>query len=227
MDDNLTDQQRADHVRNWLSDNGWYLLAGLVLGLAGLFGYRQYTGYNTHKAEEASAVYADMQAAVQAGRSSRVDELAKQLAADYQSTPYLDMAYLLLARTSIDQGKPDEAIAYLRQVTDGAKSREIAEVARLRLGRLLIQEEKYDEALKVLVPPGGSALAPRYHEVRGDAYYAMGRNAEATQEYQQALAADDSAIVDPGLVRAKLEEVSGGGPAGVALSNAAPAAPAN
>jgi len=222
MEDNLTDGAEAEQVRHWLGANGWYLLAGLVLGLAGLFGYRQYTGYHQHQAEQASAVYEELLAALRANRGPPAADLMKQLVADYAATPYPDLARLLMARASIDQGKPDEAANYLRQVADGARSREIGEVARLRLGRLLIQEEKYDEALKVLVPPRGSALAARYHEVRGDAYSAMGRNSEAAGEYQEALKSEDIGVIDPPFVRAKLDEVGNGAPP----TAAAPPAPA-
>jgi predicted negative regulator of RcsB-dependent stress response len=227
MDDNLTDQQRADQVRSWLGENGWYLLAGLVLGLAGLFGWRQYSGFSQHQAEEASAIYADLQVAVRASRAARAEELLKQLATDYKSSPYIDLGRLLMARSAIEQGKPDAAIGELRQVVEGANSTEIGDVARLRLGRLLIQEEKYDEALKVLVPPRGSALGARYHEVRGDAYYAMGKNAEAAREYTAALTPEDVGVIDPAFVRAKLEEVGGGAAPGVVASDVAPATPAN
>lgn len=224
MDDNLTDQQRADQVRTWLGENGWYLLAGLALGLAGLFGWRQYSGFSQHQAEEASAIYADLQAAVRASRTTRAEELLQQLASEYKGTPYLDLGRLLVARAAIEQGKPGEAIAGLRQVAEGATSTEIGDVARLRLGRLLIQEEKYDDALKVLVPPRDSALGARYHEVRGDAYYAMGKASEAASEYQQALQPEDVGVIDPAFVRAKLEEVGGSTPPGAVASDAAPAA---
>jgi len=226
MEDNLTDQQRADQIRDWLGANGWYLLAGVVLGLAGLFGYRAYQGHVQQQAEKASAVYEELLATVRARRGTRAAELMQELARDYKSTPYVDLGRLLMARVSIDGGKADEAVGYLRQVADGARSREIGEVARLRLGRLLVQEERYEEALKVLVPPRGSALAARYHDARGDAYAMMGKNAEAAREYQQALAEEDSGVLDPAFVQAKLEEVGNGGPPGVIAGDAGPA-PAN
>lgn len=226
MEDNLTDQQRADQIRDWLGVNGWYLLAGVVLGLAGLFGFRAYQSHGQQQAEKASAAYEELLATVRAGRGTRAAELMQQLAADYKSTPYVDLGRLLMARMSIDEGKPDAAIDYLRQVADGARSREMGDVARLRLGRLLIQEEKYEEALKALVPPRNSALAARYHEVRGDAYSVMGKNTEAASEYQAALGQEDVGVIDPLFVQAKLEEVGNGGPPGVIAGNTA-AAPAN
>jgi predicted negative regulator of RcsB-dependent stress response len=66
---------------------------------------------------------------------------------------------------------------------------ELRHIARLRLARVLIDQGKPDEALKTLAkaPPGGVRV--RYHEVRGDAFYAKKDVKSALSEYQAALAA--------------------------------------
>ena len=220
MDDNLTDQQRAEQIRVWLGENGWYLLAGLVLGLAALFGWRQWTGYNATHAEEASALYEEMLSAVRIGRTTRAEEIAAQLAKDYASTPYLDQARLAMAKMKLDASRPEDAVKYLEQVVKESDSAEVARIARLRLARVLSQEGKYDDALKVLTDPGDSAFGPRFHEVRGDVYYGMGRLDEARAEYEAALRGDPSAVGDVAFLQAKLAEISGG--AAPAPATAAP-----
>lgn len=213
MDDNLTDQQRAEQVRGWLGENGWYLLAGLALGLAALFGWRQWTTQSETTAEQASALYEEMLTAVRVERYVRAEEIAAQLAKDYSRTPYVDQARLLLARVKLDRSLPDEAARYLEQVVADSSSPGMVSIAKLRLGRVLIQQEKYDEALKVLAPPQDSAFQPRFHEARGDAYYAMGRNEDARREYQAALKGVEEGLMDPAFLQAKLDEVGGAAPA--------------
>ena len=102
-------------------------------------------------------------------------------------SPYADQARLAMARLYLDQGKADKAAEYLQQVANTATSEEFRNIARLRLARVLIFQEKYDEALKALADPGSRAFAPAFHDVRGDVYYAMGKQAEARSEYEQAL----------------------------------------
>lgn len=233
MDDNLTDQQRADQVRNWLRDNGWYLLGGLVLGLVALFGWRQYESASAADAEGASAQYEELLAAVRVDRTTRAEELLGELERDHGPSPYLDQARLLMARVKIDKAQPDEAVQYLEKAMKDATSGEIARIARLRLGRVLVQQEKYDEALKVLALPGDSAFDARFHEARGDAYYAMGKTAEARQEYEAALAGADATLGDQAFLQAKLDEVGGTGapatvdPAPATAADAPPAPAAN
>jgi predicted negative regulator of RcsB-dependent stress response len=222
VDENLTDQQRAEQLRSWLRDNGWYLLAGLVLGLGALLGWREWQGYTTAEAEAASALYEDLLVAIRVDRTARAEELTQQLAAEHAASPYLDQARLAMARLKMDRSDLDAAAAYLRQVAGGSDSAELASIARLRLARVLIQQEKYDEALRILDTPGDSAFASRFHEVRGDAYYAMGKPAEAREQYAAALEGSEATAADQAFLRAKLDEVSGLAPP---LDSSAAAAP--
>ncbi len=209
MDDNLTDQQRAEQVRGWFGANIWFLLAGLVLGLGALFGWRQWTEGRAQRAEQASALYEEMLTAIRVGRAVRAEEIAGELERDYTATPYLDQARLAMARLKMDGSRPEEAARYLEQVVAGPASAELRDIARLRLARVLIQMEKYEEAIRQLAPPQDSAFAARYHEVRGDAYYAMGRRDDARSEYQAALEQVAESPIDPALLQAKLDEVGG------------------
>ena len=227
MDDNLTDQQRAEQVRGWLQENGWYLLAGIVLGLAALFGWRQWGTYTQHDAEEASAQYAELMGAIRIGRMTRAEELTTQLADEHPRSPYVDQARLAMPRLKVEQAKPEEAAKYLEQVMKDSRSEEFARIARLRLGRLLVQEDKFDEALKVLAVPQDSAFASGFQEARGDAYYAMGKMAEARTEYEAALKGRDPTTGDEAFLQAKLDEVAGlAPPAAEAAVESAPSAPA-
>lgn len=223
MDDFLTDQQRAEQVRGWLRENGWYLLAGLVLGLGGLFGWRQFQSYQATQAEAASAVYQELLGAIRVDRTARAEELATQLAKDHSGTPYLDQARLAMARMKMERSQPDEALTYLRQVASDSGSEEMRHIARLRAARVLAEQQKFDEALAELTAPADSAFAARYHEVRGDVYHAMGKLAESRDEYQKALETGEPGVIDQALVQAKLDDLGLGSEP---TATDAPAAPA-
>lgn len=219
MDELLTDQQQAERVKGWLGQNGMFLAAGVVLGLGGLFGLNQWNRYQERKAEEASVFYDTFVQSVRAKQVEQAEAGLAKLAADFDSTPYADQGRLAMARLYLDQGKADKAVEYLQQVADSANSEEIRNIARLRLARVLTFQEKYDAALKALSAPESRAFGPAFHEVRGDTYYAMGKQAEARSEYEQALNGETATpVIDRTWVQAKLDDL--GGPA------AAPVAPA-
>ena len=226
MDDLLTDQQRAEQIRNWFAENGWYLLGGLVLGLAALFGWRQWQTVQVSEAQAASAVYEELLGAIRVDRTARAEELAAQLAKDHARTPYVDQARLAMARMKMDRNAADEALGYLKEVAEDGHSEGVRHVGRLRMARVLAEQQKYDEALAQLTVPADSAFAARYHEVRGDVYQAMGKLAESRAEYQKALETGQPGVIDQGLVQAKLDDLGPGEEPPAAPAAAAPAQPA-
>ena len=70
-----------------------------------------------------------------------------------------------------------------------------------------IAQQKPDDALATLngVEPG--AFAPRYHEVRGDAYYAKGDKANALKEYRSARTLDVGGVTDTSLLDLKISDL--------------------
>jgi predicted negative regulator of RcsB-dependent stress response len=106
---------------------------------------------------------------------------------------------------------------------DESKDTELRHIARLRLARLLIDQGKPDDALKTLADEPG-AFAARYHEVRGDAFFAKKDLKQAQSEYQAALEKDQAGSVDSTLLTLKLADL--GLPASPAGS-AAVASPAD
>jgi predicted negative regulator of RcsB-dependent stress response len=209
-DDFLTDDQQADQVKSWMRQNGPFLIAGVVLGLGGLFGWNQWQNYQAQRAEAASALYDQLLQSVSEQQVDTASQQLQQLETDFSSSAYLDQARLSMAGLYVSQSKQEEAIAQLQRVADKGFAEEIRNIARLRLARLLSANDKNDEALKVLKVSGAGAYAPLFHDVRGDVYYAMGKLAEARSEYEQALNNEmAAAVLDPAYVTAKLDELGG------------------
>lgn len=189
------------------------MVLGLVLGLGGIFGLQQYRGRGEAQTQKASALYQELLDVARAGRSVRVDEIAAVLAKDYGRTPYADQARLMQAKLAMDNSAPDEAAKYLRRVAEDADSPELRAIARLRWARVLLQAEKYDEALKVVSDvPKDSAFGARFHELRGDIRVAQGKIDEARAEYDEALKSTEPGVIDHALVQAKHDDLGVGSP---------------
>lgn len=209
-DDFLTDDQQADQVKSWLRQNGPFLIAGVVLGLGGLFGWNQWQHYQMQRAEAASALYDQLMQSVNGQQVDAASQQLQQLEADFSSSAYVDLAGMSMAGLYVSRSKQEEAIAQLQRVADKGNSDEMRNIARLRLARLLSANDRNDEALKALDIPGSAAFAPLFHDVRGDVYYAMGKQAEARSEYEQALNGEmAAAVLDLGYVTAKLDQLGG------------------
>jgi predicted negative regulator of RcsB-dependent stress response len=64
----------------------------------------------------------------------------------------------------------------------------VRDVARLRLARVLISQNKAGDALKLLEEPLPASFGGLVEEARGDAYAALGKTEEARSAYDRALA---------------------------------------
>ena len=115
MDEFLTDEQQADRARQWLRENGVFIAAGVILGLAGLFGWQQWQEYRTTEAGEAASVWEQLIEAIDGQRYNEVTETLQVLESDYPATPYLDQARLAIARMHMDRNSPADALEQLRR----------------------------------------------------------------------------------------------------------------
>ena len=232
MDELLTDDQEAERAKRWLRENGVFLLAGIVLGLGGLFGWQAWQDSQRETAGKASIVWQQLQAAVDGERYNEVGETLSLLQSDYAGTPYLDQARLLVARMYMERNDPDAAAAELQILQTQGNDRYLRRLAALRLAQIEIYRGNNDAALATLGPAETSALAGLYHELRGDAFTGLGRLDEARAAYEQALATDIAGVLDRSFVQIKLDDVMGtlaGGamaadPAGESATSAEPAA---
>jgi len=209
VDEYLTDDEQAEALKTWWRENWAWVVSGIVLGIGLLSGWSYYQRSTTQKSESAAAAL-DEFANVQANDKAKADTLFKQLTEDYKSTPYVMQAQLLQAQQAVEANDLPRAEAALRIVMGDSKDPELAQVAKSRLARVLIEEGKSDEALAVLDVAKAGAFAAQFHEVRGDALYAKHDLAGARGEYETALAAYKAdGQADTSLLEYKLQDVSG------------------
>jgi predicted negative regulator of RcsB-dependent stress response len=206
-EDYLTDDEQLEHVKRVVAENWAWVLGGIVLGAALIFGYRYYDAYRNERALRAAAQFGDMTLALERDDRNKARQVALGLIKDYPASPYADQSQLVIARLYVDDAQPANAIAPLTQVMDNSKDTELRHIARLRLARVLIDQLKPDEAIKTLAEDAPGAFASRYHEVRGDAFYAKNDVKSAVTEYKAALNGGDASSVDAALLQLKIADL--------------------
>jgi predicted negative regulator of RcsB-dependent stress response len=191
VEEYLSDKEQWELVKAWLRDNGLWILAGVVVAAAGIGGWRWYQDHLDTLGAQASTKYSQVLDAFGKGDSTQGFVLLGELERDSGGSPYVSQGKLMAARVYVNNGELDKAVNELKWVTEQSKDPELAMVARLRLARVQISQNKADEALTTLnglTKPG--AFEARYHETLGDAYYAKGDKAQALQEYLKAKVGD-------------------------------------
>ena len=97
-------------------------------------------------------------------------------------------------------------------------------IARLRLAGLLLDEKKFDDALKQVDAIGAGEFAALAADRRGDILLAQGKPAEAKAAYQKAWESIDPKVDYRRVIEAKLNVAGVAPAAGAAPASAAAAA---
>lgn len=212
VDEYLSEREQADQLRHWLRENWIWLVAGVVLTLAGYYGFRWWEAREASRSAAAGERFTAMLEAIAAGRREDGVKIAGEVTGEYADTPYADQATLVLVRLDVDAGDLAAAEAKLARVADGSRDPDLRTVARLRLARVQMAQGRYDAALASLDAASTPAIDARVLELKGDVLLAKGDKAGALGFWRQAdaaAAADDGAAaqVDGELLRLKIDEL--------------------
>src|SRR5690606_9827506 len=102
-------------------------------------------------------------------------------------TTYAQMAALMLSRDAAIKKNFTDAEKYLHDVLKNSDVPSIKQIARIRLARTLITEQKAQEAITLLNTVDDKSFNGLTEEVKGDAYYALKNIDLARQSYKLAL----------------------------------------
>ncbi len=208
MDDLLSEKEQLEQIREWWREYGWYLMGGVVLGAALLYGKLSYDGYRLGDSETAAALYQEFRLLVGDDADTEALALLDQLRGEYPSNPYTDQAGLLAALLHLQNQSTRQAIETLQYTLDNTMDDHLALVTRTRLARLLVSASRHDEALALLEGVAEGSFTARFSEIRGDIFYAQGNAESARTAYLQALNSEQSDLVDRGLIQMKLDDLA-------------------
>jgi predicted negative regulator of RcsB-dependent stress response len=187
--EDLSDNEREEQLRRWWADNWLWIVGGIALGLGALAGWNYWQTSKVKAAELDESSYLAVLDALGRDDKEAAIKQATDLRKLHPKSPYADQSDLALARYAVDQRDFDAAVQRLRAVADSSRDAELRLIATTRLARVLAEQGKHDEALKLLDVTQAGAFAPLYHDLRGDILAARNDAAGARQAYDAALAA--------------------------------------
>ena len=204
MDDLLSEKEQIEQFRSWWSEYGAYVIGGIVIGAGLLFGNNYYQNAKLQAQLNASTAYEALLVQVASGDLDEAELTANEIASLYAETSYAGQSGLAMARLYMDKNRDMDAAEALESVINGKADDELKQVARLRLARIYLYQDKAQEVVDLLASQDAGAFAAVYGEVLGDAYAELGRIAEAEDAYQKVLMdASSQGAVDQQLVQWK------------------------
>ena len=187
MDAYTSEAQQIEAIKKWWRENGLSIVLGVTLGLSGIFGWRYWQDVKVEQAESASVLYSDMIASLSNDNGAESRELADRILAEYENTTYGVFALLVLARLAVADDDLVAAETHLRQALKQSTDDTFSHVIRMRLIRVLISQDKLEQASNLISRQEKSGFASGYDELMGDISVLQGEFESARNSYQQSI----------------------------------------
>ena len=196
-----SEEEQVDKLKKWWDSNGKQIIAGAVLGLAGIFGWNYYVDYQDSQALNARALY--LSYASDSANVGAYDKLIK----DHPSSSYSDQATLLMAKYLFEAENYSLALDALKPLMSRENS-VIASTAALRSASLYLELGQHQEALAVLNMDNANEFSGLFYNLAGDVYLDLGNNEEASNSYALAIEniTDNSSLSQ--LIQIKLDDLN-------------------
>lgn len=184
---NLDDQDNIDGIKTWWDKFGTAITILLTAFLVTIGGIQVWKYYQQQQAKQAADLYALLQQVQSSGEAEKIYDAAHLLTKGFPSSGYASRAALIAAQADAQADNNKRAIQNLQWIIDHAKETALHDLARLRIAGILLDEEKYDEALRILNAPHDDTFAGLYLDRKGDILVAAKKISEAQRSYQSAI----------------------------------------
>ena len=195
-------------MRAWWSENGNYVIGGILAGVVIIFGITQWRTTTADAEIAASSLYEDVMFGAASDDLDAALVAATQLFSEHNESPYAAQSRLALARLYMDNARDQDAAEVLTTLIDTSPDKEISLVARLRLAKILLYQGKAEEVVGLIGNQPEGAFSARFSEVLGDAHVELEQFSEAELAYMAALAVDSQAqTLDTALIQLKINDL--------------------
>lgn len=184
----IHEQEEIEGFKHFWRSGGAIVCIILLLSAFGYLGWKFYQNNQKDNLVQASDLLTKFSNDMM---EQKKDDAAKQLQtlkAKHKNTVAAASASLAMAGSLFEEKKYPEAQAELEWVLANNNNPTVTALAIQRLANLQIQLKKYNEALATIAKP----VAPEYEgvslDIKGDILYFQGKNKEAVEAYELALA---------------------------------------
>jgi predicted negative regulator of RcsB-dependent stress response len=167
-------------------------------------GWNGYEWWKREQSAKAAALYEELDRVARTADADKTARVFNDLKERYGRTAYAQQAALLAAKVQVEKNQPDAAVATLSWAGENATDEEYRTIARLRAAGVLLDQKRYDDALKQLDGAKDKHFTGLVADRRGDVLLAQGKTEDAKKAFQDAYANLEAAPEYRRLVEAKL-----------------------
>lgn len=187
MSDYLTDEEQWQRIKTFWQRYGNWILMVILAVVVIILGWRWFEQRQVAQATEGSIIYQQLLVSLAEQNTDAMTAQANQLLQTLPKSIYAQLAALFLAREAVYNNDYETALGHLSDVLEQTKHKPFAQIARLRMARILSAQENYTQAQQVLATVEDAKYLPLIEEVRGDIWWALGDMLQARAAYEAAL----------------------------------------
>ncbi len=186
----LEEQERISALKDWWDKWGTFVylaVAAFFIGVIGVYFWRDYQGRQAAQAETLFKSVKKTAEEVNANKEyKKLSDAANALSEKFPRTFQATDAQMMAAKSAFEGKDYAAAKAHLQWVVDNGRDTH-RNIARVQLASVMLEDKKYDDALKVLDSVKEDAFAGIAADVRGDIFAVQGKRDEARAAYQVAV----------------------------------------
>ena len=200
----LEEQEQLDQLKAFWQRYGNLITWLLIVVFGGFAAWNGWNWYQREQAGKSSAMFDQLDKAAQAGDVDQASRVFADMKERYPRTAFTEQGGLTAAKVQVEKGKADAALETLAWVGANAAEPEYQTVAKLRAAGILLDQKKYDDALKQLDGATAPDFVALVADRRGDVLLAQGKKDDAKAAYSKAWQAMDPTVGYRRLIDAKL-----------------------
>ncbi|MES3014706.1 MAG: tetratricopeptide repeat protein [Pseudomonadota bacterium] len=200
----LEEQEQLDQLKAFWQRYGTLITWLLIVVLGGFAAWNGWNWYQREQAGKSSAMFDQLDRAAQAGDVDQASRVFADMKERYPRTAFTEQGGLTAAKLQVEKGKLEAALETLAWLGANAAEPEYQTVAKLRAAGILLDQKKYDDALKQLDGATAPDFVALVADRRGDVLLAQGKKDDAKAAYTKAWQTMDPTVGYRRLIDAKL-----------------------
>ncbi len=200
----LEEQEQLDQLKYFWKQYGNAITWLLILVMGSYAGWNGYQYWQKQQSTKAGALFDEVERAASSGDTSKLERSWNDMKDRFPGTTFAAQSALLAGKTFQQAEKYDAALAALKWAAESASDEASAQLARLRLANLQIQQKAYDDASKTLAKPFTPAFTGLALDIQGDLYMSQNKPQDAVKAYTDAWSKLEASNEYRRLVQAKL-----------------------
>ncbi len=203
------EQEQLDSIKAWWKKYSNAVTWLMIVVLAAYAAWNGWNYYQRSQSVQASQLYEELQKAIVAKDLAKVQRATTDMEIKFSRTAYAQMSALAAAKYAFDLSNLKMAKEQLQWVINSGRDEGYKAIAKVRLAGILLDEQSFDEGLKLLSGDFSIQFAGLVADRKGDFFVAQNKIDEARVSYQLALDKVEQKNPVRQLIQMKLDAIGG------------------